>query len=212
MITLSVDDQQEVTNLMKKMLTKIDPNGTHLTAANMDEAFSLLSDEVQIIFLDIEMPGISGLEAAELLAHSVHPSGFLAKPVDEQDILREITHLRYPIEDVKSQIRVRCSPFAVFVGDKLLGFKSDRTVELFAYLVYRNGAICTNGELLGVLWEGDTDRNGRLRQLIMDMRDCFREIGAENIIIKKYGKIGINTDLIEIDGDTARIAEEYIWF
>lgn len=233
MITLSVDDQQEVTNLMKKMLTKIDPNGTHLTAANMDEAFSLLSDEVQIIFLDIEMPGISGLEAAELLqkrykrlnvvfvtghpeysfpAHSVHPSGFLAKPVDEQDILREITHLRYPIEDVKSQIRVRCSPVAVFVGDKLLGFKSDRTVELFAYLVYRNGAICTNGELLGVLWEGDTDRNGRLRQLIMDMRDCFREIGAENIIIKKYGKIGINTDLIEIDGDTARIAEEYIWF
>ena len=233
MITLSVDDQQEVTNLMKKMLTKIDPNGTHLTAANMDEAFSLLSDEVQIIFLDIEMPGISGLEAAELLqkrykrlnvvfvtghpeysfpAHSVHPSGFLAKPVDEQDILREITHLRYPIEEPKSQIRVRCSPFAVFAGNKLFAFKSDRTVELFAYLVYRNGAFCTNGELLGVLWEGDTDRNGRLRQLIMDMRDCFREIGAENIIIKKYGKIGINTDLIEIDGDTARIAEEYIWF
>ena len=233
MITLSVDDQQEVTSLMKKMLTKIDPNGTHLTAANMDEAFSLLSDEVQIIFLDIEMPGISGLEAAELLqkrykrlnvvfvtghpeysfpAHSVHPSGFLAKPVDEQDILREITHLRYPIEEPKSQIRVRCSPFAVFAGNKLFAFKSDRTVELFAYLVYRNGAFCTNGELLGVLWEGDTDRNGRLRQLIMDMRDCFREIGAENIIIKKYGKIGINTDLIEIDGDTARIAEEYIWF
>ncbi len=67
MITLSVDDQQEVTNLMKKMLTKIDPNGTHMTAANMDEAFVLLSDEVQIIFLDIEMPGLSGLEAADLL-------------------------------------------------------------------------------------------------------------------------------------------------
>lgn len=233
MITLSVDDQQEVTSLMKKMLTKIDPNGTHLTAANMDEAFSLLSDEVQIIFLDIEMPGISGLEAAELLqkrykrlnvvfvtghpeysfpAHSVHPSGFLAKPVDEQDILRELMHLRYPIEDVKSQIRVRCSPFAVFVRDKLFAFKSDRTVELFAYLVYRNGAFCTNGELLGVLWEGDTDRNGRLGQLTMDMRDCLRENGAEDIIIKKYGKIGINTDLIEIDGDTAQIAEEYNWF
>lgn len=232
MITLSVDDQQEVTNLMKKMLTKIDPNGTHLTAANMDEAFALLSDKVQIIFLDIEMPGLSGIEAADILqkrykklnvvfvtghpeysfpAHSVHPSGFLAKPVDEQDILRELKHLRYPIEEQKSQLRVRCSPFAVFVGDKPIGFKSDRTMELFAYLVYRNGAICTNGELLGILWEGDTDRNGRLRQLTMDMRDCLREIGAEDIIIKKYGKIGINTDLIEIEGNKAKIAEEFNW-
>lgn len=232
MITLSVDDQQEATNLMKKMLTKIDPNGTHLTAANMDEAFALLSDKVQIIFLDIEMPGLSGIEAADILqkrykklnvifvtghpeysfpAHSVHPSGFLAKPVDEQDILRELKHLRYPIEEQKSQLRVRCSPFAVFVGDKLLGFKSDRTMELFAYLVYRNGAICTNGELLGVLWEGNADKNGRLRQLTMDMRDCLREIGAEDIIIKKYGKIGINTNLIEIEGDKTKIAEEFNW-
>lgn len=81
----------------------------------------------------------------------------------------------------------------------------------FAYLVYRNGAICTNGELLGVLWEGDTDRNGRLRQLTMDMRDCLREIGAEDIIIKKYGKIGINTNLIEIEGDKTKIAEEFNW-
>ena len=214
------------------MLTKIDPNGTHLTASNMDEAFALLSDEVQIIFLDIEMPGLSGIEAADILqkrykklnvvfvtghpeysfpAHSVHPSGFLAKPVDEQDILRELKHLRYPIEEQKSQLRVRCSPFAVFVGDKLLGFKSDRTMELFAYLVYRNGAICTNGELLGVLWEGNADKNGRLRQLTMDMRDCLREIGAEDIIIKKYGKIGINTNLIEIEGDKTKIAEEFNW-
>ncbi len=214
------------------MLTKIDPNGTHLTAANMDEAFALLSDKVQIIFLDIEMPGLSGIEAADILqkrykklnvvfvtghpeysfpAHSVHPSGFLAKPVDEQDILRELKHLRYPIEEQKSQLRVRCSPFAVFVGDKLLGFKSDRTMELFAYLVYRNGAICTNGELLGVLWEGNADKNGRLRQLTMDMRDCLREIGAEDIIIKKYGKIGINTNLIEIEGDKTKIAEEFNW-
>lgn len=232
MITLSVDDQREVTNLMKKMLTNIDPNGTHLTAVNMDEAFGLLSDEVQIVFLDIEMPGLDGLNAAALIqkkykklniifvtghpeysfpAHSVHPSGFLAKPVDEHDIRRELMHLRFPVEPQKSLIRVQCSPFAVFVGDKPFDFKSDRTIELFAYLVYRNGAFCTNGELIGILWDGNTEKKVRLRQLIMDMRDCLKEIGAENIVAKKYGKIGVNTKLIEIDGDKQKIAEEFGW-
>ena len=233
MITLSVDDQQEVTNLMKKMLKKIDPKGTHMTAANMDEAFRLLSDEVQIIFLDIEMPGLNGIEAADLLqkrykklnvifvtghpeysfpAHGVHPSGFLAKPVDEQDIRRELRHLRFPIESVKSLLKVRCSPFAVFFGDDPFDFKSHRTIELFAYMVYKNGAFCTNGELLGILWEGKNDKSGRLRQLIMDMHDCLKEIGAEDVIIKKYGKIGLDIKLIDCEGDKDAIAEEYGWF
>lgn len=52
---------------MKKMLGRIDPRGRHMTASNMDEAFALLSDEVQVIFLDIEMQGLKGIEAADLL-------------------------------------------------------------------------------------------------------------------------------------------------
>ena len=232
MITLSVDDQQGVTNLMKKMLTNIDPKGTHMTAANMDEAFGLLSDEVQIIFLDIEMPGLGGIEAADLLqkrykklnvifvtghpeysfpAHGVHPSGFLTKPVDEQDILRELKHLRFPIETPKSPLRVRCSPFAVFVGDKPFDFKSDRTIELFAYMVYKNGAFCTNGELLAVMWQGNIDKQGRLRQLIMDMRECLKEIDAEDVIIKKYGKVGLNIRAIKIVGNTSKIKSQFGW-
>ena len=59
MITLSVDDQREVTRLMEKMLYSIDPEGTHLTANGMEEAFRLLSDRVQVIFLDIEMSGLN---------------------------------------------------------------------------------------------------------------------------------------------------------
>ena len=67
MITISVDDQRDVLTLMKKMLSEIDPQVTHLNAENMDDAFKILSDEAQIIFLDIEMPGINGIEAAALL-------------------------------------------------------------------------------------------------------------------------------------------------
>ncbi len=233
MITLSVDDQYEVTSLMKKMLTKIDPGGTHLTAANIDEAFELLSDNVQILFLDIEMPGINGIEAADLLqsqykklniifvtghpeyafqAHGVHPSGFLVIPVDEQNIMRELKHLRLPIDVSKSPLRVRCSPFAVFVGEQPFDFKSDRSIEMFAYMVYKNGALCTNGELLGILWDGNPDKGGRLRQLVMDIRSSLKEVGADNVIVKKYGKIGLNMKEIECEGDVKSIAQEYHWY
>ena len=232
MITLSVDDQKAATDLMKFMLNKIDPNGKHMTAANMEEALELISDEVQIVFLDIEMPGMNGIDAAEKMkekfknlnvifvtghpeysfaAHSVHPSGFLAKPVCEQDILRELRELRFPLDPPKSSLKVQCRPFAVFVNGEPFDFKRDRTIELFAYLIYKNGAFCTNGELLGALWDGDPEKQGYLRQLILDMRECLKEIGDEYVITKKYGKIGININALQCDGDPSYIAGEFGW-
>ena len=99
MVTLSIDDQEEITDLMHMMLTKIAPNGIHLTADNILQALELLEAyDVQIVFIDIEMPGINGLESARILneryndiniifvtghpeysleAFDVHPSGFL---------------------------------------------------------------------------------------------------------------------------------------
>ncbi|MBR4224880.1 MAG: response regulator, partial [Oscillospiraceae bacterium] len=147
MVTLTIDDQETSARLMKKMLTSIDPEGSHLIAADMDTALEMLSDEVQIIFLDIEMPGINGIEAADLIqkryprmniifvtghpeyayqAHGAHPSGFLLKPVDETDILHELKHLRFPIEKTQSALKVRCRPFTVFYRNKIFDFKRDR--------------------------------------------------------------------------------------
>ncbi len=233
MITISVDDQKESTELMLFMLNKIDPAGTHMSASNMKEAFELLNDDVQIIFLDIEMPGLNGVDAAPMLkdkykklniiyitghpeyvfdAVGMHPSGFLMKPVCEEDIIRELQELRFPLNTFKSPLKVQCSPFALFVNGMPFDFGRGMTIELFAYLIYKEGAYCTNGELLGILWDGDPDKQGNLRQLVMNMRSCLREIGAENIIVKKYGKIGINIEAIECEGDPSKIIEEYHWY
>lgn len=232
MITLSVDDQRANTALMQMMLTKIDPNGMHMTASSMVEAYSLMNNEVQVVFLDIEMPGINGIEAAGTLkqkyghinivyvtghpeyaldAITVHPSGFLLKPVCEQDIRRELKELRFPLETGVCMLRVRCAPFAVFFGETSIEFKRGRTIELFAYLVYRNGSFCTHGELLGVLWDGDPDKKGYLRQLILDMCECLKELGAEDIVEKKYGKIGLKMNLLQCEGNLSDIEEEFGW-
>ena len=233
MITLSVDDQKSVNDLMLHMLDKIDPNGTHMSASNMKQAFSLLNDDVQILFLDIEMPGMNGINAVPILkekykklniifvtghpeyvfdAVDMHPSGFLRKPVCEEDIIHELQELRFPIEQLKSPLKVQCSPFALFTNGKPFDFGRGLTIELFAYLVYKEGAFCTNGELLGILWDGDPDKQGNLRQLVLNMRNCLKEIGAENIIMKKYGKIGVDMNAIECVGKPSDIIRQYNWY
>lgn len=233
MITLSVDDQKAVTDLMVYMLKKIDPHGTHMAASDMKQAFALLNDDVQILFLDIEMPGMNSIDAIPELkekykklniifvtghpeyvfdAVDMHPSGFLRKPVCEEDIIRELHELRFPLEPVKSPLKVQCRPFALFANGKPFDFGRGLTIELFAYLVYKEGAFCTNGELLGILWDGNPDKQGNLRQLVLNMRNCLEKINAENIIIKKYGKISVDIDAIECVGDPSVIIEEYHWY
>ncbi len=233
MITLSVDDQKSVTDLMLYMLNRIDPNGTHMSASNMKQAMELLNDEVQILFLDIEMPGMNGIDAVPVLkekykklniiyvtghpeyvfdAVKMHPSGFLIKPVCEEDIIHELHELRFPLDLERSPLKVQCSPFALFVNGKPFDFDRGLTIELFAYLIYKEGAFCTNGELIGILWGGNPDKQGNLRQLILNMRNCLKEIGAENIIVKKYGKVGVDMDAIECAGSPKDILDQYHWY
>ena len=214
MITLSVDDQKSATDLMIFMLKKIDPNGKHLTASSMDEVFKILNDSFDIIFLDVEMPGLNGIEGASVLkkkypklnivfvtghprylqqAFSLHPSGFLTKPVCEQDIIDELKELRFPLKS--KEIKVQCSPFGIFVDNRPFVFDAAKTTELFAYLIYKNGVYCTNNELCGVLWNDDMGKRSRLRQLVMELRGFFENLFTEDILLKKYGAIGLDTEL-----------------
>jgi len=232
LITLSVDDQPEISEMMQHLMNKIDPGGTHMTANTAEQAFKLLSKEVQIVFLDVEMPGINGIDLAKKIkdfypklniifvtgftkycyeAYGVHSSGYLRKPVFEEDLRRELQNLRYPIDAPQSRLLVQCSPFTVFDNGKAFVFHRSRTLEMFAYLVYRNGALCSNGELLGILWDGDPDKQGYLRQLIKDMIESLDEIGERDLIEKKYGKIGIKHGSVRYEGELETIADEFLW-
>ena len=232
MVTISVDDQKGAVELMKLMLTRIDPDGTHLTATSMEEASGLITEETEVAFLDIEMPGMDGIDGASglqkrfprlniifvtghpeyaLRSYDVAASAFLPKPVYEHDIERALTRLRVPLQKKKCPLTVRCSPFAMFVNGESFAFKRQKTNELFAYLVYRNGSFCTTGEALGILYDGDPDKDAAFRQLTMDMRDCLAEIGAQSLIVKKYGRIGIDMERLTVEGRLKNIPNEFGW-
>lgn len=233
MITVTADDNAAVLKLMHVLLERIDPNGKHFSADSASKALTLVENEkAEVVFLDIEMPGISGIEAAyelserfprlniifitghseyALEAHEVYCSGFLCKPINENDIRRALGHLRFPVSSTK-RITVKCGgSFGIFVDDKPFRFKREKTAEMFAYLVFKNGIICSNSELLTALWGGDLEKQGFLRQLVLDMKVSFEAVGINDITEKSRGSIRLKTDQINIIGNTKTLPDHFGW-
>lgn len=78
-------------------------------------------------------------------------------------------------------------------------------------LFTKKGGYCTNGEIIAALWGGDIRKQPYLRKLISDMRMGFQSVGAEDVILKKYGEICANINMFQIIGDPQIIAEEFRW-
>lgn len=234
MKTITIDDNHGILDMMRFVLKQIDPNGTHFFADSAEKGVSLIEKEaIRIVFLDIEMPEMTGEEAAKQLlekygtidvifitgheeyalsAHRLHCSGFVTKPFGEEDIAEALKWLRYP-ENIMPDLRANCREhFALYVNGQPLQFKKERTAELFAYLFYKHGADVTNDEMISILWGDEPDRQDLLRKYIKDIRDCLAEVGADSILSKKRGAICLNISQIKVDGDTANIAVHYGWF
>ena len=123
MKTITIDDNPSILNLMRFIMNKIAPEGSHFFVSSAEEGFSLIEREgIRIVFLDIEMPNISGIETAKFLndkyrdidvifitghteyamvGHKLHCSSFVTKPFDENDIAEALKWLRNPVKSEK---------------------------------------------------------------------------------------------------------------
>ena len=173
-----------------------------------------------IAFLDIEMAGMSGVELAEELkkynseinivfctgygnyrdkAFELHASGYLMKPITPEKVRRELENLRRPIFQ-KKRLKVQTfGNFEVYLDGKPLAFKYRRTKELFAYLVDRVGALCTVGEITGILFEDESGREDYFQKLRRDLLSTLEEVGCENAIVHKRGMLGVVITEIQCD-------------
>ena len=173
-----------------------------------------------IAFLDVEMAGMNGVELAEELkkynteinivfctgygnyrdvAFELHASGYLMKPITPEKVKRELENLRRPIVEVK-RLKVQAfGNFEVYLDGKPVVFKYRRTKELFAYLVDRLGAMCTVGEIIGILFEDESGREDYFQKLRRDLLSTLEELGCENAIIHKRGMLGVVISEIQCD-------------
>ena len=138
-----------------------------------------------------------------LEALQIFVSGFLLKPANEADVRNVLEHLRYPPENAPVGIKIQCfGNFEIFVGGRALAFKRSKSKELLAYLVDRNGATCTNGEMLAVLWGDKPDTaslHSQLRNLIFDLSHTLEDAGVTGLLIRGRSTLALDTSKVDCD-------------
>ena len=83
-----------------------------------------------------------------------------------------------------------------------LVFKRHKTKELFAFLVDRKGAGMTAKQICAVLFPDDKDDSKNaayLRQLVMDLKNTLKSVGAEHVLRHETPCYRVDTSLIECD-------------
>lgn len=216
---LLVDDEKLALEALNKAVLGVLPESNIHSFQKARLALEYAKEnKIDIAFLDIDMPVISGLEMAKKLqeicpntniifvtgfseyaleAFNVYASAYLTKPVTEDAIAGAINHLRHPI--VSKRVRFQCfGNFEAYCDNKPIPFSLNKTKELLAYLVDRKGAECRKNEIIAALFEDDFNIE-YYKKLRKDLIETFGLLGIENVLGISRGGLAINKELVECD-------------
>lgn len=172
-----------------------------------EEALSFLEiHPVDFIFLDINMPGISGLSLAEKFktlypqaalifvtsyleyafdAFQLHADGYLTKPVSVDDILNEVAHINQQKNRFQPKTDVFIQTFGnfeVYVKGVPVKFERRRAKEILAYLVDKRGTGVSRAELSSIIWEDELYDHSKQKQLDVFIQSLKKTLDAYNIL------------------------------
>jgi len=175
-------------------------NGVHLA-----QKIKMINPKINIIFA-------TGYDNYLSEAFKLHASGYIMKPITAAKVKSELDNLRNPVDETdvlmqenagkNGEVEVRIKAFGnfeIYANDMPVKFKYYKTKEMVAYMVDRQGTLCSNGEIISTLWEDDQNHSSYLRGLRKDLVDVLSELGRMDVINQQRGKIGINPKAVICD-------------
>ena len=224
MIAIAVDDEALMLGALAAAIEASSDIAEVTKFSDCEEALEFVKGHyVDIAFLDINMRGMGGLALAEKIisarpnckivfctgygeyaipAFKLHASGYLMKPISAEDVQGEIDNIK-GVHQKEKTLTVKCfGNFEVYVKGEKLMFKRLKSKELFAFLIDRNGAGMTAKQICAALFPEDMDdtKNAAyLRQLVLDLKNTLKSVGAENVLCHETPCYRIDTKLIKCD-------------
>lgn len=226
MDVLIVDDERTALKNLTRVLKKVVPDAVIAETDESDGALKLCREAIfDVVFLDINMPDKDGLTLAKeikqirpginivivtaypeyaLKAYKLYVSDYLMKPVSTEDLKNTLANLRNPLKQERKGLYVQCfGDFVVFFDGKAVNFGRAKTKEMFAYLIDRKGAQCTNAQIRAALW-GDYVRDDKkqwhyLAQIAYELRSKLEELGIGEIFVQSRDSYAIVPEKIPCD-------------
>lgn len=227
MLIFAIDDERSALRVLHKAVAEAAPQAQIMDYASGIEAIGTMEKQSlcpDVVFTDIRMPRMDGLALAARIraasprtkvvfitayaeyavnAFRLRASGYVMKPVTAEDIREELKYIAPAQPPMPDGLWVRCfGSFEVFWNREPVQFARRQTKELLAFLIDREGAMCTAEEIIAALWEDETDlaaAKNRLRQHISDLKNTLSGIGREDILARRSGQLSVLTDRIPCD-------------
>lgn len=219
-----VDDERLILQMMRKNLAEVLPDCEPTIFEKSQSALEYAKENnVDIAFLDIDMPGIYGIDLAKELkkihplvnvifctaysefmqdAIDLHASGYILKPTSAEAIKKAVDNLLHPVEKPLPQIFVRTfGDFDLFINGVCALFKSKKSKELFAYLVHKRGGIANKKELAAALFEDSYSDSTQtyLKRIYRELNETLIGYGVETILVKGFNQYAVDTTKFTCD-------------
>ena len=186
---IAVDDEQNALNRFERMISQDDRLSLLSTFTNPLDALEYVkTNHVDIAFLDIEMPEMTGLELAENLldynpyieivfvtaynqyaleAFRAHATGYLLKPLSREDFKAQIDIMEKKLKKDHTpkddRLFVNClGAFSIRKNPEdgeNIRFRTSKAEELLAFLIHSEGRPRSKDMILDNLWpDADIDK------------------------------------------------------
>ncbi len=224
MHVIYVDDEIPAINNFKFTVASFPEIKELNTFQSGEEALEFTkSHTVDAAFLDMEMPGIHGLELARALrayepeirivfvtaygqyaldAFNVDAVGYVLKPYTAADIRKELSKCAYRPLPTHRVVIETMPTFSITVDGKPLHIASGKSREMLALLVDSGERGFSVGECIARLWPerpNDSTAQSLCRMTWKRLTDALKTVGADDVVYTSDNRRYIKADAVSCD-------------
>ena len=219
-----VDDEP----LMVKSFMRLSSGIPDLTVVgqcrNGEEAIAFVENNpVEIIFLDIVMPGISGIDCAKKLkeirpdllivfisafdeyvrdSNKIGGDYYIVKPYKREVLEQTVSRMKLLQKRQRKDIYVQTfGRFSVLKDGKPVSL-TGKAKEILALVVTKRGKEISNEELYSTIWEDRPYSNDAMKvyyNALKRLREALAENGLSELLVSSGRGQRVNVDLIDCD-------------